>query len=52
MLYVCLMCPAWDVTAEVREGQQYTEPGRVPHTEIYVAPCKEESDIGQLLLYS
>ena len=32
------MCPACDVTAWVREGQQYSGPGKVPHTEMYEAP--------------
>ena len=40
MLYnASLMCPACDVTARVREGQQYSGGfGKGPHTEIYVAP--------------
>ena len=34
----CWICPACDVTAWVREGQQYPGPGRGPHTGIYAAP--------------
>ena len=36
-LYTSLMCPACDVTACVREGQQYPGHVKEPHTEIYVA---------------
>ena len=32
------MCPTCDVTDWVREGQQYSGPGKVPHTEMYEAP--------------
>ena len=36
--YASLMCPVCEVTAWVREEQQYPGPGKGPHAEIYVAP--------------
>ena len=33
-----IMCPVCDVTACVREGKQYPEPGKAPFTDTHVAP--------------
>ena len=37
VLYASIICPACDVTAWVRERQQYSGHGKVPPTRIYVA---------------
>ena len=47
-----MLCSVCDVTAWVREGQQYPEPGKVPHTEACVAyklPDEETRDLVYVL---